>query len=253
MSDARPLLESPAATVWRAHHLTLAEALRERGEMVDAVIVDAPYSDRTHAGHDGGVGEQLKADQGNDGRRRRLQYGCWGESEVAEFVAAWAPLCRGWIVSLTDDILFPAWKRALADAGLTTFQDVPAVITGMTVRLAGDGPSSWAIHCAVARPKRLHRWGTLPGAYVLPAARQPVVGGKPFDLMRALVRDYTRPGDLVADPCCGAGTTLVAARAEGRRAIGGDVDEKHARMAARWLQGLAPVADDKQLEIATTQ
>jgi tRNA G10 N-methylase Trm11 len=52
--------------------------------------------------------------------------------------------------------------------------------------------------------------------------------------MRALVRDYSRPGDLVCDPCCGAGTTLRAAIEEGRRAIGGDIDAGRLAHARKW-------------------
>ena len=40
----------------------------------------------------------------------------------------------------------------------------------------------------------------------------------------ALLRLYTSPGQVVLDPFCGSGTLLVAAAAEGRRAIGTDVD-----------------------------
>ena len=42
--------------------------------------------------------------------------------------------------------------------------------------------------------------------------------------MRAIVRDYSEPGDLVVDPCAGGGTTLLAAVMEGRRAIGAEMD-----------------------------
>lgn len=51
-----------------------------------------------------------------------------------------------------------------------------------------------------------------------------VVGGKPLGLMRAIVRDYTRPGDLVVDPFCGGGTTALACAMEGRRCITSEVD-----------------------------
>ena len=42
--------------------------------------------------------------------------------------------------------------------------------------------------------------------------------------MNALVRDYSRPGDLVCDPFAGWGSTLAAAVANGRRAIGAEMD-----------------------------
>jgi len=127
---------------------------------------------------------------------------------------------------LSDSDLCLVWREAFETAGLTGFAPVPIVITGMTVRLSGDGPSSWAVYANVARPKALHRWGTLPGAYVGPYADREHIGGKPLWAMTALVRDYTKPGDLVCDPCAGAATTLLAALIEGRRAIGSEVNEE---------------------------
>ena len=73
--------------------------------------------------------------------------------------------------------------------------------------------------------------GRKPGAYTgfrcRPSGRSPdilIAGGKPLSLMRQVVRDYSRPGDLVCDPCAGGGTTLLAAAIEGRRAIGAELD-----------------------------
>jgi DNA modification methylase len=64
-------------------------------------------------------------------------------------------------------------------------------------------------------------WGTLPGAYAVD--RDPsYIGGKPIELMQAIIRDYTRPGDLVCDPCAGNATTGVAARQYDRRFIGAE-------------------------------
>jgi site-specific DNA-methyltransferase (adenine-specific) len=49
---------------------------------------------------------------------------------------------------------------------------------------------------------------------------------KPVDLMRRFVWLHSDTGDLVLDPCLGGGPTLVAAKTEGRKAIGIDVDER---------------------------
>lgn len=43
---------------------------------------------------------------------------------------------------------------------------------------------------------------------------------KPLDLMQYLIRTYTNPGDTVLDFTMGSGTTLEAAKLEGRKAIG---------------------------------
>ena len=55
---------------------------------------------------------------------------------------------------------------------------------------------------------------------------------KPVELLRWLIRTYTQPGDLVLDNVCGSGSTLVAARAEGRRAVGIEIHEPYVEMAA---------------------
>jgi hypothetical protein len=230
----------------------------------DALIVDAPYSEKTHAGHDTGTALTSKVWTRSNGKqdvaanRRQINYGHWTHEDVVEFVGAWAPRVRGWMVSVTDDVLAPSWAAEFERHGRYAFAPLPFVAPGSRVRLSGDGPSNWSCWIIVARPRNrtFASWGTLPGAYVLPeghGGKLPVVGGKPLWLMSQLVEHYSRPGDLVVDPCCGAGTTLVAALRSGRRAIGGDVNAEHAELARLWTANphlSAPrgerQADDKQ-------
>ena len=217
----------------------------------DAIVADPPYSARTHDGHDAGAERANgaawpRASGVVDPPRARaeLSYSAWGEAEIAHFVAFWAPRNRGWFVALSDSVLCETWRAAFERHGLTGFQPLPLVISGMTVRMAGDGPSSWAVYANVARPKALHKWGTLRGAYTGPAQDREHIGGKPVWLMRALIRDYTKPGDLVCDPTAGAATTLLAAVQENRRAVGAEVDPAtHARGLARLRRGYTPSFD----------
>jgi DNA modification methylase len=48
---------------------------------------------------------------------------------------------------------------------------------------------------------------------------------KPLALLELLIKACCPSGGVVLDPCCGSGTTLVAAANTGRRAIGCDVSE----------------------------
>lgn len=50
---------------------------------------------------------------------------------------------------------------------------------------------------------------------------------KPVELVRKLLECSTLPGDSVLDPCCGSGSTLVAAREMGRKALGIEKDEAY--------------------------
>lgn len=58
---------------------------------------------------------------------------------------------------------------------------------------------------------------------------------KPLDLLLPLIQYSTDPGQLVIDPFCGSGSTLVACRQIGRRAIGIEVDPEICAKAARRL------------------
>jgi site-specific DNA-methyltransferase (adenine-specific) len=62
---------------------------------------------------------------------------------------------------------------------------------------------------------------------------------KPTDLMRWLVRLVTPPGGVVLDPFAGSGSTLVAARAEGVRAVGIEREDEYARIIADRLAQLS--------------
>ena len=212
-------------------------------EHVDAVIVDAPYSARTHGGHDRQVRRCIA--EGDRLGMRELAYTALGEQDVRAFVEAWSPRCRGWFVTITDHVLAPVWAAALEDAGRYVFAPLPWVAPGSRVRLAGDGPSCWTCWIVVARPRtrEFATWGTLPGAYVINADRGAHIGGKPIALMEALVRDYTRPGDLVCDPCAGYGTTLAAAVRNGRRAVGAELDPETHAQALAYLDRYGRVVD----------
>jgi len=150
---------------------------------------------------------------------------------------------------MTSDDLISSWRSAYRGAGLYDF--APVVVTAPRVRLVGDGPASSAVYLMVARPRNAEfaRWGALPGHYRARVARRGHIGGKPLRLMRTIVGHYSRPGDLIVDPCAGYGTTLRAAAIEGRRSIGAELDpETHAKAAERLAQPYTPSVQFDRLE-----
>jgi modification methylase len=78
-------------------------------------------------------------------------------------------------------------------------------------------------------------------------------------LARRAIESYSEPGDLVVDPMCGIGTTLVEASDLGRRVVGVELETRWARLASanldhvhgeRHSRSLAFVAEGDARELA---
>ncbi|MFC4014789.1 TRM11 family SAM-dependent methyltransferase [Nonomuraea purpurea] len=75
------------------------------------------------------------------------------------------------------------------------------------------------------RPSRVQRRGRyVPESMRHPAKMLPSIAAR-------VIGTYTRPGELVVDPMCGIGTTLVEAVHLGRHAAGVEFEERWARLA----------------------
>jgi len=78
---------------------------------------------------------------------------------------------------------------------------------------------------------------------------------KPIRLLKYLAWKATAPTDLILDPFMGSGTTLVAAKQLGRRAIGIEIEEKYCAIAIERLKqevfdfGPAPEETPEQMSI----
>src|SRR5574337_517394 len=217
----------------------------------DAVICDPPFSDRTHDGQRHGRRDARYADPSEHPilSSRGIEYASLDESGVHEIVGGWASRARGWCCFFTSHDLVPAFTEALQLTERYVFAPIACTQMHRNVRLAGDGPSNWTDHLVVSRPRGgFPKWGALPGAYVgdafdigensLDRSRRIVPGGKPLWLMRTIVRDYTKPGDLVVDPFCGGGTTALACAIEGRRCVTSEIDANTFEKAkARLMKG----------------
>ena len=59
---------------------------------------------------------------------------------------------------------------------------------------------------------------------------------KPVCILAPLIESFSNPGDLVLDPFCGSGSTLVAARQLGRRFIGIELSKPYFNLAEHRLR-----------------
>ncbi len=54
---------------------------------------------------------------------------------------------------------------------------------------------------------------------------------KPLGILTPLIESFSRPDDVVLDPFCGSGSTLLAAKLAGRRFLGIELDEHYCNVA----------------------
>lgn len=116
--------------------------------------------------------------------------------------------------------------------------EVPAVAgtARPSARIAHRNPPTHTSHIGSAGytygPTRLARTvvrvRSLHGSAIHPTQ-------KPIELLDLLIRYGCPEGATVIDPFAGSGSTGIAARAAGRRAVLIEADERHCERAARWL------------------
>lgn len=107
-----------------------------------------------------------------------------------------------------------------------------------------DELGGWPELCTTVWPLRTIS-GRIPSGSNTPQAGGP--GGHPAafptELAERCIRLSTWPGETVFDPFMGSGSTLVAAKRLGRRAVGVDISERYCEIAARRLdQGVLDFA-----------
>lgn len=67
----------------------------------------------------------------------------------------------------------------------------------------------------------------------------------PLELPRRCIKLFSYVGDVVLDPFCGSGTTVLAAINNQRKSIGIDVDKKYCELARKRILGLETVSKAK--------
>ncbi len=208
----------------------------------DAVVTDPPYSARTDEGYMSHGSHEVAATTDIGYRPITL-------ADAHAFAESWAPRTKRWAVIFGDHIS-REWHAAAWEAqGWYVFAPVIWVKRGAPPRFCSDGPASQVDHIMIARPRGTmdeQDQGSRPGWYLVNTPRHGhgylgVTGSKDHHGMRALVRDYSRPGDLIVDPFCGSGTTALAAASEGRRCITSEELPAHHEIARkRFARGYTP-------------
>lgn len=207
------------------------------GLAVDHIIGDPPYEDELHQG---AKDQRITR---SDGRSMHGDLGFEGINASRTDIAR---LCvgssAGWVILFTLAEGVRAWRDDIQAVGAKWDTTCFWVKPDASPRFNGQGPARGAecfVTCWAGTGYRRWNGGGKRGIYThcVNTGRQgehPTE--KPVPLMRELVADFTRPGELICDPFMGSGTTGVAALLLGRRFVGIEQNERWFDLACRRVE-----------------
>lgn len=234
-----PYYADDSVTLYHGDCHEVLDGMAERS--VDCVITDPPYDPRTHS-----MARSNSTKNGLSGKGSRVLSGgsskrfeCVEHVDQLTLFAELGRITRAWVVSnLATDTAF-RFQVEQAPPGLRVMRIGVWVKTNPMPIISADRPAmGWEpiayLHRNDIRPK----WngGGKAANFYLPTSQgsgHPTQ--KPLGMVAAWVRLFTAPGDTILDPFAGSGTTLRAAKDEGRKAIGVELDERYCEVIAKRL------------------
>jgi site-specific DNA-methyltransferase (adenine-specific) len=248
----KPFYQDEYATIYNADCLNVLPHLMQNQAKFDAVITDPPF------GTVDGKGKVTKKNT----THVPFDPGDWDK----ELPLDWIPLATdilelgAWILAFTDKKETTTLWRAFEAAGIRpkhTFYWVKKNWTPMPRKNFAS-----AVETAVVGTKgAIGKWnggGWTPNffqaSFVSTNRVHPTQ--KPLQLMSHLVQLLSDPKDVILDPFMGSGTTLLAAKQNGRRCVGIEINEQYCECAAERLMqevmSFKPIlsSGDRKMKIA---
>ncbi len=243
----RPYYQDESVTLYHGDCLEILPEL----EPVDHVITDPPYAQDVYLrlsmpNTKPGSGTPARVTGGhhitlkNGSAITRVPAGSIGAIDELLRPAAKevARLTRRWGIVFSDVESTHLWRAALEDAEMRYVRTGAWVKPDAMPQMSGDRPAVGFEPCTIVHAQGAMRWngGGNRAVWTFNTAkgsdRPDHPCPKPLPLMRALVEQFTDPGETILDPFAGSGTTLRAAKDLGRKAIGIELDEE-------WCEGAA--------------
>jgi site-specific DNA-methyltransferase (adenine-specific) len=197
---------------------------------VDCVITDPPYTERTHG--------MAKTNRGKGHGVKAVSFAAFTDADLLDALTNCGRVTRRWVVASLDyahafqmDVTPPPGLRSLRIGVWVKPNPMP--------QISADRPGQgWEAISFFHRDDVKPAWngGGKAGVWIHPVVQNeghPTV--KPLPMVSDWVRLFTNPGDSILDPFAGSGTTLRAAKDQGRRAVGVELDERYCEVAARRL------------------
>lgn len=224
----KPYYEDDAVTLYHGDSREILPTLADTS--VDCVITDPPYTERTHG--------MAKTNKGRGHGVKAVTFAPFTEGDLSAALAECGRVTRRWVVASLDyahafalDVTPPAGLRSLRVGVWVKPNPMP--------QISADRPGQgWEAISFLHRDDVKPAWngGGKAGVWTHPVVQnEGHATVKPLPMVADWVRLFTNPGDLILDPFVGSGTTLRAAKDEGRRAIGVELDERYCEIAAKRL------------------
>lgn len=240
----KPYYEAEGIQIW---HGDCREVLPGLGK-VDLVLTDPPYEAEAHT-----LQRRVKRGPTRNGVDTRV-----AENERLSFeplsfelrqasAKEMARLAEGWILVFCQIEAAMLWREQLETAGAKYRRTCIWVKPDGMPQYSGDRPGMGYETIVACHAAGRSEWngGGKHGVFVhnkgngRPNFHETE---KPMSLITELIELFSDKGQLVLDPFIGSGTTLVAAKLLGRRAIGIELEERHCEIAVRRLaQGVLPL------------
>lgn len=229
----RPFYSDGRISLYRGDCRDVLPDVLER-ESIDLLLTDPPYGQQyegSKAAAKGAAHGAIRA----DGARQGMRVARGMLEELSDY---WHPAAHAYLfchweglpdfydaasphVSIRNALVWDKASGGTGDTELDYARDFENILYGIRSRL---------------RPLAGRRDGAvLRGFKPVPAAQRIHPTEKPVSLLRYLIAKSAPPGGLVVDAFAGSASTLLAAKLEGRRAIGVEVDGAMCEKAAERL------------------
>lgn len=225
----QPYFQNDLVTLYNGNCFEFMNSLTD--ESIDCVITDPPYSERTHKNakkNDSELGYGVKA----------IDFDSFTDELLLNAYNQMARVTKSWIISNIDYNHAFRFETQPPD-GMIQKRIGVWVKNNPMPQISADRPAQgWEAISYLHRVDRKSVWngGGHAGNYVSNLATptgHPTP--KPLSMVSSFVERFTQPNDLILDPFAGGGTTLLASRNLGRRAIGIELEEKYCELIANRL------------------